>query len=55
MSIDKDFLNKFINVTESAACGASPFIGQNDKNAADGGAVNKMRTALNDIKFRRVI
>lgn len=52
MSIDKDFLNKFINVTESAACGASPFIGQNDKNAADGGAVNKMRTALNDINFR---
>jgi len=52
MSIDKDFLNKFINVTESAACGVSPFIGQNDKNAADEGAVNKMRTALNDINFR---
>ena len=31
MSIDKDFLDKFINVTECAAYGASPFIGKNDK------------------------
>tara|TARA_B100001029_G_C15058885_1_gene456675 strand:- start:145 stop:1086 length:942 start_codon:yes stop_codon:yes gene_type:complete len=52
MSIDKDFLNKFINVTELAAYGASPFIGRNDKNAADQGAVNKMRAALNTMNFR---
>ena len=51
MSIDKDFLDKFINVTECAAYGASPFIGKNDKNAADQGAVNKMRSTLNSIKF----
>ncbi len=52
MSIDKDFLNKFINVTELAAFGASPFIGKNDKNAADQGAVNEMRSALNIINFQ---
>jgi fructose-1,6-bisphosphatase II / sedoheptulose-1,7-bisphosphatase len=34
-----------------AAYGAAPFIGKNDKNAADGGAVDQMRSALNDIDF----
>jgi fructose-1,6-bisphosphatase II / sedoheptulose-1,7-bisphosphatase len=49
--IHKDFLNKFIYSTEMAAYGAAPFIGKNDKNAADGGAVDQMRSALNDIDF----
>ena len=35
-----------------AAYGAAPFIGKNDKNAADGGAVDQMRSALNDIDFK---
>ena len=50
--INKDFLNKFIYSTEMAAYGAAPFIGKNDKNAADGGAVDQMRSALNDIDFK---
>lgn len=52
MAIRKDFLNKFIYTTEMAAYGAAPFIGKNDKNAADGGAVDQMRSALNNIDFK---
>jgi fructose-1,6-bisphosphatase II / sedoheptulose-1,7-bisphosphatase len=49
MSLDKNYLNQFIKVTEFAAYGASPFIGKGDKNAADQGAVDKMRFELNKI------
>ena len=49
MSLDKSYLDKFIKVTEFAAYGASPFIGKGDKNAADQGAVDKMREELNKI------
>ena len=47
MAIDKSYLNKFIKVTEKAAYGASIFIGKGDKNAADKGAVDLMRSELN--------
>lgn len=49
MSLDKSYLEKFIRVTESAAYGASSHIGKGDKNAADKGAVDKMRSELNKI------
>jgi fructose-1,6-bisphosphatase II / sedoheptulose-1,7-bisphosphatase len=49
MSLNKSYLDKFIKVTEFAAYGASPFIGKGDKNAADKGAVDKMREELNKI------
>ena len=49
MSLNKSYLDKFIKVTELAAYGASPFIGKGDKNAADKGAVDKMRSELNKI------
>ena len=49
MSLDKSYLDKFIKVTEYAAYGASPFIGKGDKNAADQGAVDRMREELNKI------
>ena len=49
MSIDKDYLKKFIKTTEMAAIGAFPFIGKGDKNAADKGSVDKMRNELNQI------
>ena len=49
MSLDKSYLDKFIKVTEFAAYGASSFIGRGDKNAADQGAVDKMRSELNKI------
>tara|TARA_B100001057_G_scaffold161763_1_gene162434 strand:- start:1589 stop:2530 length:942 start_codon:yes stop_codon:yes gene_type:complete len=47
MSIDKKYFNKFIKTTEKAAIGAFPFIGKGDKNAADQGSVDMMRTELN--------
>jgi fructose-1,6-bisphosphatase II / sedoheptulose-1,7-bisphosphatase len=49
MSLDKNYLDQFIKVTEYAAYGASPFIGKGNKNAADQGAVDKMRSELNKI------
>ena len=49
MSLEKNYLEKFVKVTEFAAYGASPFIGKKNKNAADKGAVDKMREELNKI------
>ena len=49
MSIDKEYLKKFIKTTEMAALGAFPFIGKGNKNAADKGSVDKMRNELNQI------
>tara|TARA_B100000767_G_scaffold262688_1_gene275640 strand:+ start:8572 stop:9513 length:942 start_codon:yes stop_codon:yes gene_type:complete len=55
MSIDKKFLDKFIKATEFAAYGASPHIGKGDKIAADQGAVDKMRRALNEVEMNATI
>ena len=49
MSLNKSYLDQFIKVTEFAAFGASPFIGKGNKNAADQGAVDRMRSELNKI------
>ena len=51
MSINKDYLQKFIKSTELAAIGAFPFIGKGDKIAADQGSVDRMRKALNSIEM----
>ena len=51
MSINKDYLQKFIKSTEQAAIGAFPFIGKGDKIAADQGSVDRMRKALNSIEM----
>jgi fructose-1,6-bisphosphatase II / sedoheptulose-1,7-bisphosphatase len=55
MTIDKNFLDKFIKATEFAAYGASPFIGKGDKIAADQGAVDKMRSEFNKIDMKAAI
>ena len=55
MSLDKSLLDKFIKVTEFAAYGASPFIGKGDKNAADQGAVDLMRSELNKLDINGTI
>ena len=55
MAIEKSFLNKFIKATEFAAYGASPYIGKNDKIAADQGAVDMMREVLNKIDMKATI
>ena len=51
MSLDKSYLDQFIKATEFAAFGASSFIGKKDKEAADKGAVDKMRSELNKINM----
>ena len=57
MSVDKKFINEFINVTSKAALSSSYLVGKKDKNAADKAAVDSMRFELNkmDIKGRIVI
>ena len=49
MTIDKKFINKFINVTSKAALASSYLIGKKDKNTADQAAVDSMRSDLNKI------
>ena len=49
MTLDKKFIDQFVNVTVKAASGASHLIGKKNKNAADQAAVDSMRTELNKI------
>ena len=55
MSIDSKFLKLFMYATEKAAFGASKFIGKGDKNAADKGAVDPLRSELNKIDMHGTI
>jgi len=55
MSIDQKFLKLFIKATETAAIGASKFIGKKDKIGADKGAVDPMRRELNKINMEGTI
>ena len=49
MTLDKKFIDQFVNVTVKAANAASHLVGRKDKNAADQAAVDSMRTELNKI------
>ncbi len=51
MTIDKQFIEKFISVTSKAALAASFLIGKKDKRAADQAAVDVMRRELNKINM----
>ena len=51
MSIDKKYIDQFINVTSKAALAASYLVGKKDKIAADQAAVDSMRTELNKINM----
>ena len=57
MTIDKKFIDQFINVTSKAALASSYLTGKKDKIAADKAAVDSMRSELNkiDMKGRVVI
>ena len=57
MTIDKKFIDQFINVTTKAALASSYLVGKKDKIAADKAAVDSMRFELNkiDIKGKVVI
>ncbi|WP_435152364.1 class II fructose-bisphosphatase [Candidatus Pelagibacter bacterium nBUS_44] len=49
MTIDKRFIDQFVNVTSKAALASSYLIGKKDKIAADKAAVDVMRSELNKI------
>ncbi len=49
MSLDKKYINFFVNVTSKAALAASYFVGKKDKIAADKAATDSMRSELNKI------
>ena len=49
MTIDKKYIDQFINVSSKAALASSYLVGKKDKNAADQAAVDSMRTELNKI------
>ena len=51
MTIDKEYLDKLINVTSKAAVSSSFLVGKKDKIAADKAAVDSMRTELNKINM----
>ena len=51
MTLDKKFINQFVDVTVNAASAASHLVGKKDKNAADKAAVDSMRTELNKINM----
>jgi fructose-1,6-bisphosphatase II / sedoheptulose-1,7-bisphosphatase len=52
MTIDKKFVDQFINVTSKAALAASYLVGKKDKIAADKAAVDSMRSELNKINIQ---
>ena len=49
MTIDKKYIDKFINVTSKAAIASSNLVGKKNKIAADQAAVDAMRSELNKI------
>ena len=51
MTIDKKFIDQFINVSSKAALASSYLVGKKDKIAADQAAVDSMRSELNKISM----
>jgi fructose-1,6-bisphosphatase II len=52
---DRNLAMELVRATEAAAIRAVPWIGRGDKNAADGAAVNAMRTFLATVAFDGVV
>jgi len=52
VTIDKKYIDHFINVSSKAALASSYLVGKKDKNAADQAAVDSMRTELNKIDMK---
>tara|TARA_B100000902_G_C27227233_1_gene872892 strand:+ start:377 stop:1324 length:948 start_codon:yes stop_codon:yes gene_type:complete len=52
MTIDKKYINYFVNVTSKAAIASSYFIGKKNKIIADQAAVDAMRNELNKINMK---
>ena len=51
MTIDKKFIDLFVNVSSKAALASYYLVGKKDKNAADQAAVDSMRSELNKIEM----
>ncbi len=51
MILDKNLVDKFINVTSDAAIACHKFIGKNNKNIADKAATDSMRNNLNNLNI----
>ena len=49
MTLNKDLVNQFVNVTSSAAIAAYKHIGEKNKNLADKAAVDAMRNEINSL------
>ena len=52
MTIDKNFIDKFVNITSKAALASSYLVGKKDKIAADKAAVDSMRSELNNLEMK---
>ena len=52
MTIDKNFIDKFVNITCKAALATSYLVGKKDKIAADKAAVDSMRSELNNLEMK---
>ncbi len=52
MTIDKNFIDKFVNITSKAALASSYLVGKKDKIAADKAAVDSMRSKLNNLEMK---
>jgi fructose-1,6-bisphosphatase II len=55
ITIDRNLALELVRTTEAAALGAAPFMGRGDKNAADQGAVNGMRTMMASVHMRGIV
>ena len=53
--MDRNLALEFVRVTEAAAIAAAKWIGRGDKNAADGAAVDEMRSRFNQIDFKGIV
>ena len=51
MSLDKELINKIVNVTTKAAISCHKFIGKNDKINADKAATDTMRSEINKLEL----
>ena len=52
MTIDKNFVDKFVKITSKAALASSYLVGKKDKIAADKAAVDSMRSELNNLEMK---
>lgn len=55
ITIDRNLAMELVRTTEAAALGAAPLMGRGDKNGADQGAVNGMRTMMASVHMRGVV